>query len=168
MKHGPNARVPLVLPLEHSQQNIKQNKKTARKFYIPSKPPRRESSVKESQSHWTKKHIKDTSTQTCLYCNSKECQTSPVEKTKVQNDIIPCLSELADAQHILQDIQELFNHENDESDGTGDTDLHLYDIVSDNFLYIKKMFVHFLTFELIGCSSCLRRYSPKASLWYST
>ncbi|GFH55546.1 hypothetical protein CTEN210_12022 [Chaetoceros tenuissimus] len=129
MRHGLNVRVPLVLPLEHSQQNIKRNNKVANTFYIPNKPSRREGPVKESQSNWAKKRQKDTSTQTCLYCESKESQTSPVvSKAQEDKDNVPCLSELAGAQHILQDIQELFNHDNDESDNIDDTDLQLYDI----------------------------------------
>lgn len=139
MKHGLNVRVPLVLPLDHSQQNIKRNNKAANKFYIPTKPSRRESAVnKNNQIHWIKKCRKDTSTQTCLNRESKECQTSPAfSKAPEEKDIIPCISELAGAQHILQDIQEqLFNHENDESNDTGDSDLHLYDIVSVDFFYL--------------------------------
>lgn len=135
MKHGLNVRVPLVLPLDHSQQNIKRNNKAANKFYIPTKPSRRGSTV--NPSHWNKKCRKDTSTQTCLNRESKECQTSPVfSKAAEEKDITPCISELAGAQHILQDIQELFNHENDESNDTGDSDLHLYDIVSVDFFYL--------------------------------
>ena len=43
-------RVPLVLPLEHSQQNFKRKNKAATNLYIPTKPPpRRESTVHKSQ-----------------------------------------------------------------------------------------------------------------------